>query len=148
MDLHPEVNLSHTAAEAIARGLYAVAKIDGMHAREASLVASFWGDIGGGAAALAELERRPAIQGPELAATLSSPDERSLFLKTALLLAWADGQVTPAERKLIEQYAQALGVGVDGIAKLEEGVKDFLMGHVAHLANTDASRAVAQKLKV
>src|ERR1051325_12087477 len=98
MEVFEEVAIDGPQAEAIARGLYAVAAADGVHEREAALIASFYGEAGGTPRALAELERREAISGAELAAVLQTADERRLFLKTALLLAWADGSVSPKEQ--------------------------------------------------
>lgn len=147
-DFFPEVNLSRGAAEAIARGLYAVAHADGLHEREAGLIASFWIDAGGGAGALSDLERGPAIAPAELAAALHSDAERQLFVKTALLLTWADGAVSDAERKKVQELARALGVDDATLGKLEDGVKDYLLGHLVHLQNTDAAREVAKKMKV
>jgi tellurite resistance protein len=147
MDFFPEVQLDHDAAEAIARGLYAVAKCDGLHDREAGLIASFWIDAGGGGS-LSDLERGAAIQPTELAAALHTEAERLLFVKTAILLTWADGVVTDAERKSIAEFARALGVDNATIEKLEAAVKDFLLQQLAHLENVEATRAVAKKLKV
>src|SRR5258705_12018113 len=109
MDFFPEVELSHAAAEAIARGLYAVAKVDGLHDREAGLLASFWIDAGGGGS-LSDLERGATILPADLAAALHTDDERLLFVKTALLLTWADGKVTDAERQSVSTFAGALGL--------------------------------------
>jgi tellurite resistance protein len=147
MDFFPEVELSHNAAEAIARGLYAVAKCDGLHEREAGLIASFWIDAGGGGS-LSDLERGAAISAAELAASLHSEQERMLFIKTAILLTWADGKVTDAERQSVAAFAKALGVDAATVEKLEAGVKDFLLQQLAHVQNTDATRAVAKKMKV
>src|SRR6478735_4868550 len=138
MDFFPEVDLGHDAAEAIARGLYAVAKCDGLHEREAGLIASFWIDAGG-SGSLSDLERGAAITPAELAAALHTQPERLMFVKTALLLAWADGSVSAAEPLSVDQAA---------VDKLEASVKDFLLQQLAHLANTDATTAVAKKLKV
>src|SRR5438128_3041623 len=121
-DFFPELHLSEGAAEAIARGLYAVAKIDGVHEREAALVASFWADIGGGANALAELERAPTIRPAELAAALQTPEARKMFLKTALLLAWADGKVSDGERGVLADFSKGLGVDGKQLGQLEDGV--------------------------
>ena len=66
-EFFPEVNLSHDAAEAIARGLYGVARVDGVHEREAGLIASFWIDAGGGGP-LSDLERAEAIKPADVAA--------------------------------------------------------------------------------
>jgi tellurite resistance protein len=149
MEFFHEIELSQSAVEAIARGLYAVARADGeVHLREASLVASFWAETGGGADALSELERRETIAAGELAASLHSADERQLFVKTALLLAWADGKVTDAERKTIDGFAGALGVDAATLGGLEEGVKEFLLGQIAPRASAESVAQVARELKV
>jgi tellurite resistance protein len=148
MDFFPEVELNRPAAEAMARALFAVAQVDGVHEREAGLIASFWIDTGGGDAALSDLERSPAIKPADLATFLRTDQERQLFLKTALLLTWADGKVSDGERKIVGEFAGALGVDKGTLDGLEAGVKDFLLGHLVHLQNTDATRAVAKKLGV
>lgn len=148
MDFFHEVHLESNAAEAMARGLYAVAKVDGMHVREAALVSSFFHDVGGGSQALADLERRSVITGPELAAALQTAEERRLFVKTALLLAWADGVVTPQEERLIIDFAKALGIDNATLEKLDEAVKEYLLAHLSHVQNVEATRAVAQKLRM
>jgi tellurite resistance protein len=147
MEFFPEVELSHNAAEAIARGLYAVAKCDGLHDREAGLIASFWIDAGGGAS-LSDLERDSAIAPAELAKLLHTEQERLLFVKTAILLTWADGKVSDAERQSVSGFAKALGVDSATVEKLENLVKDFLLQQLAHVQNTEATRAVAKKMKV
>jgi tellurite resistance protein len=147
MDFFPEVELSHAVAEAIARGLYAVAKVDGLHDRESGLIASFWIDAGGGGS-LSDLERGATILPADLAAALHTDDERLLFVKTALLLTWADGKVTDAERQSVSAFASALGLDSATVEKLEYSVKEYLLSHLTHLTNTDATRSVAKKLQV
>jgi tellurite resistance protein len=145
-DFFPEVNLERGAAEAIARGLYAIARVDGLHEREAGLIASFWIEAGGGSGSLSDLERSADLAPAELATALRTDQERQLFVKTAILLTWADGSVSPAEQQAVQDFAKALGVDQTTVDKLEASVKDFLLAHVAHLQNTDATRAVAKKL--
>jgi tellurite resistance protein len=145
-DFFPEVELGRGAAEAIARGLYAIARVDGLHDREAGLIASFWIEAGGGAGALSDLERSEDIKPAELATALHSPVERQLFIKTAILLTWADGTVTEPEQQAVREFARALGVDDATLEKLDASVKDFLLGHLVHLQNTDATREVAKKL--
>lgn len=147
-DFFPEITVTQPAAEAIARGLYAVAKVDGVHEREAALVASFWADVGGGAGALAELERGAAISAPELSAALTSGELRTLFIKSAYLLAWADGKVTDAERRVISEFGKALGVQGGDLGKLEAAVKEYLLSHLSPVKNVDAVAQIAKKLGV
>jgi len=146
-EFFPEVNLSRAAAEAIARGLYAVARCDGMHEREAGLIASFWIDAGGGAP-LSDLEKAEAMKPADLALALHTDAERQLFVKTALLLTWADGQVSDAERKVVQEFARALGIDDTALVTQEAAVKDFLLGQLVHVQNTDAVREVATKMKL
>jgi hypothetical protein len=145
-DFFPEVNLERGAAEAIARGLYAIARVDGLHDREAGLIASFWIEAGGGSGALSDLERSGDIAPAELATALRTDIERQLFIKTAILLTWADGSVSAAEQQAVGDFAKALGVEPSALEQLEASVKDFLLGHLVHLQNTDATLAVAKKL--
>ena len=147
-EFFPEVKLERPQAEAIARGLYAVAKVDGLHEREAGLIASFWIEAGGGAGALSDLERSATISPTELAATLHDDQQRQLFIKTAILLTWADGEVSDPERKIVHDFAHALHVDDATMDKLEASVKDFLLAHLVHLQNVEAASAVARKLKV
>ena len=148
IDFYPEIEVSQNAAEAMARALYAVAKVDGLHEREEALVASFWAEVGGGAGALAELQRGSGITGAELGAALAAPQLRSLFLKTSILMAWADGKVTDAERKIISEFASALGVGAAELGRLEAAVKEYLLSHLAPVKNAEAVATVAKKLGV
>ena len=148
MDFFHEVQIDEPQAEAMARGLFAVAKVDGVHAREAALVASFYNETGAAAHSLADLERRQTITGDELVAVLHEPAQRRLFIKTALLLAWADGVVTPQEQRIIHAYATALGISPEELGKLDEAVKEYLLAHLAHVKNVEATAQVAAKLRV
>ena len=81
MNFFSEINVEKHHAEAIARGLFAIAHSDGLHEREAALVGSFWADTGGSMHALASLERGASITGDELATALTTPALRRLFLR-------------------------------------------------------------------
>src|SRR5262249_37228727 len=140
MDFFREIPVNQAQAEAMARGLFAVAKADGVHERQLALISSFYADVGGSARPLSELEPRADTVPTELAATLGTGEHAQLFLKTALLLAWADGSVSAEERACIGRYANALGTGKDALATLEDGVKDYLLGHLSHVQNVDATR--------
>jgi tellurite resistance protein len=146
MGLSPEQNLSAAEAETFARGLYAIARCDGVHEREAALIASFWADTGGGPQALAELARRDSITAKELADHLADAETRSLFIKTAILLGWADGNFSDGERKLVAEFAKALSVS--DIPTLEAQVKEYLLSHLTHLQNSASAAAVAKKLSI
>jgi tellurite resistance protein len=147
-DFLPEIEVTQSAAEAMARGLYTVAHVDGLHEREEALVASFWAEVGGGAASLSELQRAATITPPELKAALPTPALGQMFVKTAILLAWADGKVSDGERKIIGELAAALGITGADFTTLEAAVKEYLLGHLAPIQNSAAVATVAKKLGV
>lgn len=147
MYFFPEIEVEPHHAEAIARGLFAIAHADGLHEREAALIASFWADAGGKFSALAELERREPISSEELGAVLQSPILRQLFVKTALLMAFADGKVSNEESKLVREYAERLGLSAE-LPTMEAQVKDFLLSQLAHIHNTQSLAEIAKKLAI
>jgi tellurite resistance protein len=147
MNFFPATQLEHSHAEAIARGLFAIAKADGIHQREAALIASFWADAGGNFSALSQLERREDITSDELGAALRTPELRQLFVKTALLMAFADGEVSGAESQLVRKYAADLGVS-EQLGQLEAQVKDFLLSQLSHIHNTAGLAEIAKKLAI
>ena len=148
MDFFPPTDINPAQAEAIARGLFAVARADGaVHPMELMLIQGFYNDTaGGGPSDFAALERGVDVEPALLATAISSPALSQLFTKTALLVAYADNGCSPAERAVIERYAAALGLTPAEVAHLDQSVKEFLLGQLAHLSNVDATVAVAKKL--
>lgn len=152
MEFFPDIEIDAQQAEAIARGLYAVAVVDGVHERELALISEFYrttttsGDGESGAGAASALGRISALGPPALAALLPSAALRELFVKASYLLAWSDGQVSAAERTKIGEFADALGVSPATTGVLESEVKDFLLRPLARLSNVEAVTAVAKKI--
>jgi tellurite resistance protein len=146
-ELFPEIEIQANQAEAIAQGLIAVAKADGqIHEREAALIAEFFSSVTERPIDMAALERADPVDGAFLAATLPSVDLRDLFLKTAVLLAYADGNYSAAESKVIASFAAALGQ--TNLADLETQVKEYLLGQLTHVKNSAAVAEVAKELKI
>jgi tellurite resistance protein len=147
-DLAPETEIRADQAEAIARGLIAVAKADGhLHEREAALITDFYSATTERAVDITALEKAEPASGEYLAALLASQDLRRLFLKTAMLLAYVDGKYSNAESKLIGEYGVALGFGSD-MPALEQEVKEFMLSQLTGIRNTEAVAEVAKELKV
>jgi uncharacterized tellurite resistance protein B-like protein len=149
MEFFPEIEIRQDQAEAIARGLFAVAKADGtVHDREAAIIAEFFGSTVTSASDLGALERAPAIEGATLKLFLTSPDLRRLFIKTALLLAYVDSSYGKNEAKIIGEYARELEVNPEELATLEQQVKEYLLSQLTHLSNVQATAQVAKELKM
>jgi tellurite resistance protein len=144
MDFFPEIEVNALQAEAMARGLYGVALVDGIHEREMAMIQDFYSAAAG--ETVASLERVGPFEPGDLVEFLGEKAHRELFIKTALLLAWADGKVSTKERAKIAAFAKALDVSSDLQERLEAEVKDFLLRPLAALANTHAASKVAKKL--
>lgn len=147
MNFFPEIKVETHHAEAIARGLFAIAHADGMHEREAALIASFWSEAGGNFASLSQLERSESISAEDLGNILNTKELRHLFVKTALLMAFADGNVSSQEKKLVREYASKLELGGE-LSALALEVRDYLLSQLAHIHNTSALSEIAKKLTI
>ncbi len=150
MDFFPEIVVTEGEAALIAHGLLAVARADGkLHEREMALVASFYGDVVGGTGAnLAALANEPDIEPEVLASGLTREAVSMLFVKTCILLAYADGEYHAKEKAKVDAFAHALDITDAAIAELEQSVKEYLLGHLAGLANREAALEVAKKLEL
>jgi tellurite resistance protein len=147
-EFFPEIEIRDDQAEVIARGLYAVAKADGnIHEREGAMITEFFNATTDHASHMAALERQPKLEPSHLAAVLGSKELRQLFVKTALLLAYVDGEFAPKERQQIADYAKACDLDDAAVANLEAAVKDYLVGHLSHLQNVQGVADVAKELK-
>lgn len=143
----PEIEISDEQAEAIARGLFAVARAEGgVHEKEKALLMGFYAEAAGGARSLAELERAADATPEEIAAALTSSALRNVFIKTCLLMGWADNSFDGKERELVGRYAKALGISDAELAEHERAVKSYLVSSLVKLANTDAVVEVSKKL--
>lgn len=113
MSFFPQVEVSGPQAAAMARALFALAAVDGVHPRELMLIEAFYRD------ALPEGGRPEPISPAELATALPGADERLLFVKTALLVAHVHGSISDAEARLLQSYAHGLGVTDGEIMAME-----------------------------
>ncbi len=143
----PEIEISETQAEAMARGLFAVARAEGgMHEKEQALLMSFYAEGAGGLRSLAELEKAPDATPEDMAAALTTKALASVFIRTCILMGWADNSFDGKEREIVARYAKALGVSDAEVAEHEQAVKSYLISSIVTLANTDAVVEVAKKL--
>lgn len=148
-ELCRKMEITEIQAETIAKGLLAVARADGsIHPREAALIAEFYASTTDNPADLGHLERSSELDVALLPALLPTPELQELFLKTALLVAYTDGECAPGEQKLIDDYAAALGIRDEAMQQLHLEVKEFLLSQLSHLQNVDASVQVAEELKI
>lgn len=103
-----------------ARGLYHLARVDGVADEERGVIREFLDDMG--EPELMSSLDKVAFDSRMLALSLDTSDLRRLFIKTGLLLIYADGVFSDEERAAIDEVAGALGM-TDDLPALEVEMK-------------------------
>ena len=115
------MDLTSDQVKTFAAGLYTLAAVDGIDARERAIIDEFL-EANGHSDAAGHVEEMgfDPVMAYEV---LESSWLRGLFLKSALLLIRADGQVTADERDTLIWMANAFGVpgGYDAIVESVTG---------------------------
>lgn len=141
-----EQDLDFEQVKALTHAMMALAKVDGIHDNEMSLIREFYeGCARAGDPRLEEVARgpfdiehaKPLFDGPELS---------KMFVKSLILLAYADGEYADPEDELIRKWAAALGVSSTDVDALHEATKEHMMASLAHVQNLDALKEVRQSL--
>ena len=117
-----EVDLDAAAAHTIAAAMREVALCDGEHLRELELIDTFESQVPG------------PSDGVDLS-TLTTEAHREVFLKSIVLVAFADGQVSPEERRIVEGYADALQLDADTRARAWTEVASSLLSVFSGIQN-------------
>ena len=112
--LQGEVDLDASAVHTFAAAMREVAACDGDHPRELELIDAFESQV-------------PGPAGSVDLATLTTPAHREAFVKSLVLVAFADGQVTEAERTIIARYADQLELDADTRTKAWTEVASALL---------------------
>ncbi len=108
------VELSAEAAHVVAAGMRAVAQADGNHPREEALIDAFEADLPPGSAEL----------------DLSLLDTLALkeaFLKSCVLVAFADGRISEAELTVLRGFLQELALGPEELGQATREVASALL---------------------
>jgi uncharacterized tellurite resistance protein B-like protein len=147
-DFFSEEELTFEHVKVLTHALLALARVDGVHDNEMALVREFYESCARAGDPRLEEVAKGAPDMERARALFDTPTRAKLFVKSLILLAFADGRYAPEEDGLIREYAGALGVGGDEVDALLASTKDFLLGSLAHIKNTDALRDVMKRLEV
>jgi tellurite resistance protein len=148
--MHPiqDQSLSPQQVTQLTQAMLSVADIDGIQPAEAALIGQFYetsrsSDMPTTAALMASPEAR-RINAADLA---GSPAE---FADTAVLMclmaAYADGQLSAAERTYVQSIATSLGVDAPRFEVLLAQVRDELVGALSHLPDAGSVAVVVKEL--
>lgn len=110
--LFSELTLSADDATAIARALYDIARSDGSHAEEISMIEELVAGLGSdlGETDVAALQ---PITPAALAQQIVDRDLRKVAVQCAVLLSLSDGAISEVERARSQEYAAALGLAAE-----------------------------------
>lgn len=146
-DFFAEQPLTFEQVKALTRGMLTVARVDGIHDNEMRMVREFYESCArAGDPRLEEIAsgRLDIDQAKDL---FASPELSKLFVKTMILLAFADGSYASAEDQLIRDWAGRLGLSEEEVDHLHDATREFLLGGLTHVQNLDALRQVSRKLQ-
>ena len=143
-----EQELTFDQVKCLTAAMYAVAKVDGVHDREMSLIREFYDGCAGSDSPSLEEVVGGDFDIESAKALFGSSEQTLLLVKSLILLAYADGKYEPAEDELIASYAQALGLSAEELDGLKEATKEHLLGSLAHVQNVEALTEVAKGLSL
>ncbi len=107
------VDLDAQAAHAIAAAMRELAHVDGQHPQELALIDAFEAEI-------------PPVSASSLA-DVNTPESREALLKSLVLLAFADGRMSPEERAHIVGVAAKVGLTDADVAKATADVASTIL---------------------
>lgn len=139
-------DLDFEQVKILTHALFAVAKVDGVHDNEMALIREFYESC-----ARAGDPRLEDVAGGVFDIEVAKPkfeteESKKLFVKSLILLAFADGQYAQVEDDLIREYAGALGLDSAAVDGLHEATKEYLLASLAHIQNLDALKEVRRRL--
>ena len=147
------IGLTQTAltlpqVQVLVRAMHRVAHSDGAHERELVLLREFYeacrADVEG-LTEYVELVRMPfdAAMAKEV---LDTPELQLLLLRSCYFLAFADGELSAAEKEAIGAIVSEVGIEAKLAADARELTKDALLQHISRIANVPALKRVATDL--
>ena len=139
----PTLGINHI--QVIVRGMYDIAKSDGLHDAELVMLRGFYEDCRRESEALTEFDDLLKIPFDlkEARLILDTDMRKAAFLQSCVMLAYADGNYSAEERTKVREFAAALGVSAPALATIESAVADNLMQQLTKVKNMDALREVA-----
>ena len=145
-DFFAKHDLTFDQVKVLTHAMMAVARVDGVHDNEMRLVREFYESCArAGDPRLEDVAGGPFD--PAVAKTyFDTPELAKMFVKSLILLAFADGEYAKLEDDIIRQYADAVGVTQQEVTGLHESTKEYLLASLSHIQNLDALKEVAKKL--
>lgn len=148
MNTMQDQNLTAAQVTQLTKAMLSVALVDGIHPAEAALIGQFY-------------ESSRSADMPTTSSVMASPDAQSFDLTTlagssaafadtlvlmCLMTAYADGQLSPAEKNHVQSMAAKLGVDAQRFEAHLAHVRDELVGALSHLPDAGSVAVVVKEL--
>jgi|SRR5579883_3197789 len=141
----PQVEPTKEEMTSLIQGLWAVAWADKqIRPEERKLIEEFEREMNL-VVPTAVGENGPQVTPAQLKQTLTNPQLQELFIRTALLICYADGEYSAEEHQIISEFAAALNMPKTRLTQLEDQTKELLLAQLAHLKNVQGVADVARK---
>ncbi|MGB7990911.1 MAG: TerB family tellurite resistance protein [Candidatus Methylophosphatis roskildensis] len=131
------------------RAMLAIAHVDPANIEEeVALIRAFFEDVtqGEAKASFDELladARKPVSLSAEM---FPDPVQKDLVVGSCLMVAYADGTLSQAERAAVESVAQQIGMSGERLSQLVEIVQDHLLAQLSGLPDAQSVVKVGQEL--
>ena len=148
MHTMPDQNLSPEQVLQLTKAMLSVAIVDGLQPAEEALIGQFYessrsADMPPTAALLADPDTAP-FDAKTLAG--STPEFADTVVMMCLMTAYADGQLSSAERAHVEAVATTLGLDAARFEAHLAKVRDDLIGALSHLPDAGSVAVVVNEL--
>ncbi len=148
--MHPihDQDLSPAQVTQLTQAMLSVALVDGIHPAEAALIGQFYeSSRSADMPTTATVLGRPDAQTFNAAAlAASTPEFADTVVLMCLMAAYADGNLSAAERSHVQAIATTLGVDASRFDALLAQVRDELVGAISHLPDAGSVAAVVKEL--
>ena len=143
-----EQELNFSQVECLTSAMYALARVDGVHDREMSLIREFYESCAGSDSPSLESVVEAGADVERAKSLFGSSSEAALFMKSMILLAFADGTYGKEEDAMIRDYAGAFNVSDEDLEGLISSTKEQMLASLSHLQNVDALADVVRNLSL
>jgi hypothetical protein len=142
MDL-VDLDLNHVRV--IVRGMTRVAEIDGAHERELVLIREFYESCRAEVSGLSDFAdvAKGAFDPVEAKEVISTQPLQLAFLTSCYLVAYADGSLSEAEKKVLAQLEKELGIPRAVAEQAHDFAKDQLLAPLARSKNIEGVKKIA-----
>jgi tellurite resistance protein len=148
MNTMQDQNLTPAEVTQLTKAMLSVALVDGIHPAEAALIGQFYeSSRSADMPTTATVMASPDAQSFDVASLVGSPATfADILLLMCLMTAYADGQLSLAEKNHIHLMATTLGVDAQRFDDHLAHVRDELVGALSHLPDAGSVAMVVKEL--